>query len=138
MASLSAIDFRDGVLYVAGPRRAPSIFFFGVEPPPPPIAPVVGNLTPAVGTPIYPTTALQFDVTDDSGLFTAVIVMASFSDGSYEVVYDSAQFATKYLTSAVASIAGGFRFVVRRTGGWVSAPTIKVVSVDTAGAGNPQ
>lgn len=102
------------------------------------VAPVVGNMIPASGTPIYPTTPIQFDVTDDSGLFTAIIVMVSFPDGAYEVVHDSAQFAPRYRSSTVVPIVDGFQFVCRRNGGWPSSPTIKVVGVDAAGGENPQ
>lgn len=102
------------------------------------IPPVVSNMVPASGTPIYPNTTIQFDVTDDSGLFTAIIVMVSFPDGSYEVIHDSAQFAPRYRTSTNNPITNGFTFVVRRNGGWPAAPTIKVVGVDAAGGENPQ
>jgi hypothetical protein len=99
--------------------------------------PVVSNILPANGTPIYATTPLQFDITD-TDVFTAVIVMVSFADGTYEVVYDSSVFATGYASSTFSEITDGFRFVLRRRGGWPSSPTLKVIGVDAAGAENPQ
>lgn len=102
------------------------------------IPPVISNMSPASGTPIYPTTAISFDITDESGLFTAVIVMASFADGNYEVIYDSAQFSNRYRTSTFAEITNGYQFVCRRNGGWPSAPTFKIVGIDRTGGENVQ
>jgi hypothetical protein len=104
--------------------------------PDPGIAPVVTNLIPAEGTPIYSTTPLQFDVTDDSGLLAAITVMVSFPDGSYDTVWDNSVFAANYSASTSAPIAGGLRFVLRRVGGWTGSPRVKVVVVDQAGKPN--
>lgn len=121
------------VSYYSDPMGGPSS-----TPTPPVIPPVVSNMIPAAGTGIYPTSPLQFDVTDDSGLFTAVIVLASYPDGSYEVVYDSAVFATKYRSSTMSIISGGFRFILTRVGGWPASPSIRVIGIDAAGAENVQ
>lgn len=94
-------------------------------------APVV---TPAVvsGSAIGRMDAVVVDVTDDTALGTAVL-MVELGGGPYEVIWDGARFASYYSTSTRALISGGYRYTIRRTGGWVGAPTFRAVAVDTAG-----
>lgn len=129
----------DGLLFQRAALSNVTLFWVGGSSTAPavPSAPVVSNFLPLVGEPIYATTPLQFDITDVDN-FTTVVVMVSFADGTYEVAYDSAVFASMYTSSTFSAITNGYRFVLHRRGGWSSSPTIKVVGVDTTGAENPQ
>lgn len=96
-------------------------------------SPTISGYSPAAGSTITRDQAIQFDVTDETGLASA-LVMATLGDGQPEVVHDGTQFRGRYASlSTRSSISGGYRFVVRRTGGWTSSPTIQVVPVDTGG-----
>jgi len=97
--------------------------------------PVVSNITPAAGSALAATTALGFDVTDDSGLFRRITVSLSFGSGRPdETVYDSRGFRPYYSAgSTVTSIEGGLRFSVKRTGGWPAAPSIYIDPIDLSG-----
>ncbi len=97
-------------------------------------APVVGNYSPAPGTAISRASALAFDVTDAGAGLRRAIVAARFPDGTYEIVHDGDAFAPRYSSlSARTTLAGGFRFSVRRTGGWPAAPTLVAFPVDASG-----
>lgn len=107
------------------------------------VPPVIPDTTPPVVTLIEPTdgeveaaTAVIFDVTEESvdGL-CEVFVWAEFAaDGSAEVIHTGDQFATRYLgLSARTAITGGFRYTVRRSGGWPSNPRIQVKAIDRGG-----
>jgi len=113
----------------------------GVSTPPPPPAPtdatppVVGNYSPAPGTPIAKTTSISFDVTDETGGFRRVFVVAFYpATGISELIHDGDGFRGFYSsTSARRAIAGGFRYTVLRAGGWSAAPTIQTFAIDLAG-----
>jgi concanavalin A-like lectin/glucanase superfamily protein len=97
--------------------------------------PVVSGHVPAVGTPIKPTQAIQFDVTDDYGL-AAVIVHVSFgSDRAAEIVHDSVGFRFPYFGTRT-QIAGGYRYVVSRTQGWPVDPSFIAHAIDQVGQAN--
>lgn len=109
-------------------------------PPPPPdptdaTPPVVGNYSPAPGTPIAKTTSISFDVTDETGGFRRVFVVAFYpATGISELIHDGDGFRGFYSsTSARRAIAGGFRYTVLRAGGWSAAPTIQTFAIDLAG-----
>jgi len=107
-------------------------------PEPPPVdrtAPVVGNFSPPPGTPIAKTTPVSFDVTEDSGDFQRIFVVAFFpATGLTEVIHDGDAFRGHYAaTSSRTAIGGGFRYTVLRSGGWPAAPTIQTFAADRAG-----
>lgn len=107
-------------------------------PPPPPVdatPPLVGNYDPSPGTPISKTTSISFDVTEESGAFGRIFVIAFYADsGVSELIHDGDGFRGFYVaTSSRRAIAGGYRYTVLRTGGWPSAPTIQTFAVDQAG-----
>lgn len=97
--------------------------------------PVIQNFSPPPGTVIERTQFIAFDVVDNSGKFAIVFVMARFPDGSCECVWDGSTFAPRYgAGSSRVLIDCGFRYTVRRTGGWLSTPlTIEARAVDAAG-----
>lgn len=96
--------------------------------------PVVGNYSPSAGSQITATTRIEFDVTDDSGSFCAVMITASFQDGSWEVVHTGSQFSPRYAAgSARTTIANGYHYNLLRAGGWPYSPTIISYAIDAAG-----
>jgi len=121
------------------PREAPENAAFGVYEPPdiPPVDstdPVINNFVPAVGTDIARTDPVQFDVTDETGI-AAVFIIARYNDGTSECVWSDNNFQARFLAgSSRVEITDGYRFVIRRTGGWLNTPIIIDISVvDTSG-----
>jgi len=96
--------------------------------------PTISNFVPTQGTGIESTQILSFDVTDETGV-AAVVILASFPDGSIDVVHDNDGFRGKYVgdVNTRSAIAGGYHYSIRRIGGWLQAPTIEWVPVDTSG-----
>ncbi len=111
----------------------------GPLPPPPPVPdttpPVVSGFDPAPGTQIARNQTIQFDVTDDSGAFARIFVVAFFKlTGIQEVIHDGIGFVGFYsATSTRVVITNGFRYIVLRSGGWIEAPTIRVFPIDSSG-----
>jgi hypothetical protein len=97
--------------------------------------PEVSNYDPVEGTTIEADDNLQFDVTDNLGVFTRTIVSAKFSNGVEEVVHDGDNFNEYYSTySARTVITNGYHYNIRRTYGWPSSPVvIKIYAIDTDG-----
>jgi hypothetical protein len=117
---------------------SPSYLLFVPQPPAPPVdtsVPVVGNFNPTPGTPIARTGPISFEVTDDSGDFRRIFVVAFFpATGVTEVVHDGDGFRGHYAAGSSRSmIAGGFRYTLLRTSGWPGAPTIQTFAIDRAG-----
>jgi hypothetical protein len=124
---------------IDGNEATPTGYAFTVTDPvlPDTYPPVVSNVSPAAGTALARTDAVFFDVTDDSGVFRRIIVTATFTDGVAEVVHDGDGFAARYgSTSTRTPITNGFRYRVRRTGGWPYGPTIRAYAIDPAGNEN--
>lgn len=95
-------------------------------------APVIGNFSPSVGTPLARNDAVSFDVTDDTGLLRGEVFVTLGSD-TY-VVYDGERFRGQFANlSSRAAIVDGFRYTVRRNGGWTEAPVFEVHATDTSG-----
>ncbi len=96
-------------------------------------APVVDNFSPAVGSTVNEADPIFFDVTDDSGTF-ASIVIAIKQEGATELVHDGSDFVEPYDDLSMRSnITGGFRYRIRRTGGWIDAVVQSAFVVDSAG-----
>jgi hypothetical protein len=98
-------------------------------------APVITNRSPDPSFAVGPTDPVSMDITTDVG-FLEILILARFEGTNlYEVAYDSSGFAPLYVEqSQKVSIAGGFRFTVRRKGGWPGALTLKTLVIDTNGA----
>ncbi len=99
-------------------------------------APVISNLSPASGGDVRSTTTIGFDVTDDTAL-ALVAILASFPDGSCEVVHDGDTFRGNYVGSANTrtAISNGFSFTVKRDGGWTQSPTFEYLVLDGGNMG---
>lgn len=96
--------------------------------------PVVANFSPPAGSVLERNQAVSFDVTDDSGLFARVLVLAIFTTGLWEVVHDGDAFSPAYVAaSARSAIGSGYHFSVVRGGGWFADPTIRVIPIDASG-----
>lgn len=101
------------------------------------VPPEVAFVSPAPGTTLLPTDQIVFDVTDNlDELGRAWVALANNATGDVELLHDGSSFTPRYaaLSSRVA-IVDGFRFTVRRTGGWPSGSTItvRVFAVDQDG-----
>jgi len=101
------------------------------------VPPVVTFVSPLEGTQIEAGDALVFDVTDDSGTLGRVLVVAFLSrTADQELAHDGAAFTARYAArSTRTAIANGFRFSLRRTGGWPTGTTVtvRVFAVDPSG-----
>lgn len=98
------------------------------------VAPVVSNFVPSAYAEINASDTIQFDVTDDSGAFTRIIVTCTL-DGIMEVVHDGDQFHGLYAgVSRRSLITNGFRYFVGRQGGWPASPTFETFAIDQQGA----
>lgn len=96
-------------------------------------APVVANPYPSPGSKVASDQEIGADVTDD-GAFRRIVVVAKFTGYPNEEVYDGQDFAPWYASSSTATpITGGFRFRVKRHGGWPSAPSLKFIPIDQSG-----
>lgn len=85
------------------------------------------------GTTIARNQALPVDVEEETAIRASVILVEFPSQGVYEVAWDSEGFAPRYADSERTAISGGFRYTLRRSGGWFSTPTIRALAIDTAG-----
>ena len=100
------------------------------------LPPVIDNFVPDENVAIARTDPVQFDVTDNSGVFSAIIVHVRFlEDGLCECAYNGLNFEARYAAgSSRVAVANGGRFTVRRTGGWVSTPIqLVITAIDAAG-----
>jgi hypothetical protein len=98
-------------------------------------APVISNFNPATSVAIGPTDPISFDVVQGSNPFQDLWIAAKLAGTNlYEVIYDGAAFAPLYSAqSTIQNISGGYRFRLRRAGGWPGAPTVLAKVIDTAG-----
>lgn len=104
---------------------------------PPVYAPVVSNITPTPGGNLHVNESIELDVTDDSGLFRLIRLDATLLGIAMpEAIWDGTAFTSLYSTSTSAPITNGYHFVITRTGGWPSIPTITPTAIDQLGTEN--
>ncbi len=117
---------------------------------PPLVRPIISNVSPANGSTIISTTPVSFDVTDDSGLFTRIIVTDGFEltdlslPASYEnileVIHNGEGFGPLYqgVTNVRTSILNGYHYVILRDGGWIPgvSPVLTPYAIDQTGSEN--
>ena len=97
------------------------------------VKPVVDNYSPAVGSTVNEADPIFFDVTDDSGEFAGIIVAVK-QGGATEVVHDGTNFLEPYDDlSSRSNIPNGFRYRIRRTGGWVDTVVQTAFVFDKSG-----
>lgn len=102
---------------------------FGGAPPTPPIVPdttppVVDNYDPPQDTAISPTASVSFDVTDNLGEFHCIMITVFYPGTlTWEVIHTGTGFAPRFNAgSSRVPITNGYRYTVRRRGGWLSSP----------------
>lgn len=130
MATFDALEPDPGPLFSA----ATNISFPALDIPPivDTLPPTITLVSPAPGTLISRSTPFVVDVTDDflSGTF-ACLFMRSRESRVYEIAWDGEEFADLYAVGSTrASITNGWRFTLRREGGWPGAPTFTVRAFD--------
>lgn len=94
--------------------------------------PVIDNFDPPVGTPLARSDSVSFDVTDETAL-RRVLVLVSLGGSTY-CVHDGFSFRDEFTNlSSRSAISGGYRYTVKRNGGWTSPPEFEVLAIDTSG-----
>lgn len=97
--------------------------------------PFIGNWSPFAGAEISRLGTIEFDITDDTGIADTEVT-ALFDAGVAESVWtEEAGFAEPYRRgSGRVAITDGYRWILRRTGGWPAASArVDVVATDLAG-----
>jgi fibronectin type 3 domain-containing protein len=96
-------------------------------------APVVASVSPAPGDTVTATTPLVVDVTDAGGSLRRAIVTVRQA-GVEEVAHDGERFVGFFAAlSSRSPVSGGWRYSLRRSGGWTSSPAVRVYAIDTSG-----
>lgn len=94
--------------------------------------PAIANLSPAAGAVLTSSSEVSFDVTSAVGL-QAVVIVATIK-GIDEVAYNGTAFRGLYSGgSSKVAITDGYRFTLKRAGGWPSVPYFSVIAVDVDG-----
>jgi hypothetical protein len=96
--------------------------------------PVVTVVSPAPGTQIARNAPVVVDVTDDSGTVGVVLLVRFPNFRVLEGIWDGENWGFNYTSASVKStrvaIANGWRFTLRRDGGWPGAPTFIARGLD--------
>ncbi len=94
----------------------------------------ITNINPAPGAPLADGVPLSFDVTfSPAESIQNILVQLQFF-GVGELVWDGGGFLVPYAGSSTREeIPDGYRFTIRRSGGWPGAP---VISISPASAGS--
>lgn len=95
------------------------------------VPPVVTLVDPVAGSTIKQTSAIVVDITDNVGIRLSVVT-AQLGE-LHEVVWLLDCFAPWYSLSTRDVITDGYRYTIRRRGGWPASPTIRVEAVDRGG-----
>lgn len=116
-------------------------------------APVVSNFSPAPGTSLGRSQAIEFDVTFSAPLVAIIVSVRYEETGATEVVYNREGFSNNFaplagvdtngdgivdtagfLGSERQSIPGGYHFILRRRAGWPGSPKVLVEGADNTGS----
>jgi hypothetical protein len=96
-------------------------------------APIVLNYSPTLGSDINTDQALSVDVTEETA-FRRILLFIQYTNGDTDVVYDGDGFTPYFAPESTRSIiSGGFRFSIKRLGGWPASLTLKVYAYDQSG-----
>lgn len=97
-------------------------------------APVVTLISPSVLEALDRDTAIVVEVTDNVALGRVLLVAQLESLGVEELVHNGDRFAAAFSgSSSRVAVAGGWRYTVKRGGGWAAPPTLTVYAVDSTG-----
>jgi hypothetical protein len=106
-------------------------------PTPDPDPPVVTFVAPTPGTTLQPGGTITVDVTDPgSGLRLTFLAIIESGTELVELVHDGSSFMPRYVGHSYrTAITDGFRYFLRRAGGWPAGMvlTLRVWSVDKSG-----
>lgn len=95
--------------------------------------PVVALIEPADGGELDRFAAIVLEVTDETALGRVFVVARFPTLGVEEVVHQGDRFASLYTgASSRASITGGYRYSVKRNGGWPAPPVLTVYAPNAA------
>lgn len=94
----------------------------------------LGNTSPVEDTEIDNTQVITFDVLDTETFLGRVLIGIQYPemDGATELVWDGTAAVGPH-TVTVVPITDGYRYSVLRTGGWPSAPTVRVFVTNLGG-----
>jgi hypothetical protein len=95
-------------------------------------SPIVANISPADLSEIAPDQIVAVDVTDTGEIRRTIITVR---DGRETfVIFNGTSFLYPFATSSRAPITDGWRYSLRRAGGWRSKnPQFSLVAIDTGG-----
>jgi hypothetical protein len=96
----------------------------------------VTNVQPASLANVQPADTLSFDVTSTTGLLRIIVCIGwpVETERAPELAHDGNAFQALYIEGSTrTAVAGGFRYVLRRAGGWYAAPAPLIFAVDSAG-----
>lgn len=99
-------------------------------------APQIVNVVPVSGTTITATSTISFDVIDLTNPIRRVIITVTHGSKANvtEVVHNGTEFKGAYqYVSTIETIPNGYRYTLKRTGGWFSSPYFEVFAIDTTG-----
>lgn len=100
-------------------------------------APTCTGITPSEGSTLAPTDPVQFDVIDESSLRATLVWVVDVAVGDAEVAHDGDDFTDRYRAGSTRSaISGGWRYVLRRNGGWQGSAGIQIRIAAVDGGGN--
>ncbi len=97
------------------------------------IPPTINLVSPVVGSQISAGDLITFDIADETAM-REVWIYVELGD-EREVIWggDSQGFSPRYSASVRSSISDGYRYAVRRTGGWYASPTFHCTAIDQGG-----
>lgn len=96
------------------------------------VAPTVNVVSPSPGRGITKDTPLVLDV-QDTGLRRVIIGLSFLGAEDEFLAFDGDQFAGRFTTSSRLAIDNGWRFSLRRKGGWPGSPRLRVWAYDSDG-----
>jgi len=96
--------------------------------------PTVVDWSPAPNAEIDVDTPISFTVTDASGAFAGIFISVAFPTNDVETAFQGTAFRGRYAAgSSRVAVSGGWRFTLRRSGGWPTRPTFLVDVIDARG-----
>jgi hypothetical protein len=100
-----------------------------------PLGPSITNILPNLATHLLPHDPVQFDLTTGSGMFATIIIYVNYiGTQQFETIYDSLTFTSDFLGCNKTPISSGFRFVLKRTDGWLGSRIgLYVKAIDSVG-----
>jgi len=97
------------------------------------VPPVVTLISPLDGR-IEPSTEVVLEVTDNTGLRRVLLAARFPSNGLEELVHTGDRFTARFAQGSTRlAISGGWRYSLKRAGGWDRNLELDVYAIDTSG-----